>query len=347
MSLPPSTSKYILPTHNVLQLLTGIQCPMNHHDIAALDQARQLRNRSKRPISDHDDQQYAQRQRQYSSTPTSPPAYLSPVQSPIATSVSVDQSLLGIGRKYQQLPSHNRLSISTDTPSPIGADPLEFSVQPPTNFGNTDPSTIDWAALGLGSAFAPYEEGKFLPLGVLRQYFNGWVWACQFNGCHESFGDEETLQNHFETHSAFTRIHPPYRYVCPVCSSPNDIPTAVCMRTGCPGTPETLIWGRSKSPSQRRQLSQSADQEQFPYGTWDFSFSPTIPDINFTSPTSVNTNTMDNLDGHAFHGSNQNGSSNCYFSYQGDTTPGAQSSHSGDFSDYQQPMHAAHLLCHS
>jgi hypothetical protein len=210
-----------------------VPCPLEHHDIAALENGLRARPRPR------------------SSTTPEPtrPTFVGTtpqrnISSPsrLSRSAAVPDDFVGLGSNpvVLQIPVQDPVVDATQSPMFTDDDPLFGIEAGPMDFSELDLSdSLNVPGFGAQDPYSAYQNAAMIELGV----WNGWGFQCGYlGGCQQTFPDEELLQSHFEIHFAYNRLLPPDRYVCPSCSSVNTFDPHMCYSCGL-GVLEHRIYG--------------------------------------------------------------------------------------------------------
>ena len=203
------------------------QCPLDHHDIAALEAARKA----------------AAFRQQHPEHPTYPLSASTSNSSQYVPHNTSDQSddastlqantLMGVGQSVESY-EPNMLDISAvatsiesfnqeiPSPEPAYYVPLESRSTPPfTTQDDSRPSDLF--------------------LGTWRPNY---YYCNAVTGCREIFNDIESLQSHFaDAHFSFERLPAPLRFICLSCNTLNDRYEGPCASCG-QAIIDVQVWGK-------------------------------------------------------------------------------------------------------
>ena len=215
-----------------------VPCPLEHHDIDSLEQARQAKVRTRQRALSVQEQSLSLNAN--SSNTASRPANLPNV----GGSQGQMTSLLGVGGgvgeddQFQDIPSTD--AAHTDPQSSTYAPETDLLAGISTHSTVAGPSNVNMPTITY-DPYAAYQNGHMFPLGVLRGFF---YYCAHLDGlCLHPFEDAEALQIHFETHFSYNRIANPHRHVCSYCQWINEFPSVPCLNCGSEGPFETWIYG--------------------------------------------------------------------------------------------------------
>lgn len=226
-----------------------VPCPLEHHDIDALDRILLSRPRS------HTSPEPTRRDVE--------PAPAAPLQRHVSDSVRPTQyidpqsnALFGLGQNEML---SETIPIQFAAPGPQSSMATEGDILYDIH-SNTNPNfdlniNRDFAnleilepehLLGYGGSdtWEAYQQADMIELGV---YYQGWGFSCRHNGpsgpCQHSYQDMESLQLHYERHTAFTRLSPPDRYCCLSCNNMEMINYGGCLQCGNGVAIEHRVYG--------------------------------------------------------------------------------------------------------
>jgi hypothetical protein len=232
-TLPQSkgSGEYSLPTLMAKPFTDCLKCPMDHHDVKALEKGLLSKSRKQR-------RQASQEQSRSSVSTSSNHAAESGhlLASSSGASLVQSNSLLGLGQNPQLLQT---FTSSTSDPQSLVGDPLAgIQAQRHTPLLADG---VEFSRLFDSDPYESYQDGQMLALGVLRQYY-----ICQhLDGlCEQNFESPEALEEHFETaHFAFDRLIPPYRYICSNCQFWHSSLSSRCQQCRADSSVEVWIYG--------------------------------------------------------------------------------------------------------
>lgn len=205
-----------------------VACDLEHHDIASLEEARKARARQRARAQSI--------QQQARSTISNDSHASRSVAQPAVdgTMAQPNTDFLGIGQRDELL--HTPEPAPADAQSPAMPDLLSDIASYRDN-----PAANSIANNLFTDPYVDYQNGQMIALGVLRGFF---YYCTHLDGlCQQAFEDPEALQSHFETHFAYNRINPAYRYMCSSCNNMNSYIMGPCYNCGSEGTIETWIYG--------------------------------------------------------------------------------------------------------
>ncbi|CZS91465.1 hypothetical protein WAI453_011703 [Rhynchosporium graminicola] len=212
----------------------NVSCPLEHHDIARLEELRVQRSSTPRPQADN-----ASGFSNYSSQQTATSLQTGSVNAP---SFSQSQSLMGIGGiGGDMIAPVAKYTSHLDIQSPVGGAYDEITLDTPNrSFAVLDNPSTDISS----NPYSSYVDGQMLALGAQRQG----LYYCQHQHldgiCLEAFTTPEDLETHFHNiHFPFTRMETPSRILCLACCDFTDHVDAPCMNCHAVDRIEVWVYG--------------------------------------------------------------------------------------------------------
>ena len=204
------------------------QCPMDHHDLAALEEARKVAA-FKQQNPEHPTYPLS------ASTSNSSrylPQNTSTDQSDDASTFQTD-TLMGVGQ-----------SVELYEPNMLHIDSLATSIE---NFNEEIPAPEPAYYVPSESRCTPpfTSQADSAPTKFILGTWRASYYYCNAaNGCSKILKDVESLQSHFaDAHFTFEHLETPHRFTCLYCNTLNDSYVETCQSCG-QATIEVQVWGR-------------------------------------------------------------------------------------------------------